>query len=353
MDTMTAPTNRLHERDQIKSSLAQVLQELTDQHSTESILHYVDRRIGGLLRVVQAELVPSDDSNQPWHLHFGLNQLSDSARAAVTTSLEAVLGDMLTASQSTNKNQHVREKRNIKLVTSDKQHASAASVEITSDVASALAHKLRNYLAAIISAGEQLEETIAQPADADNEVLTALIARAAQAQRILIDRFLDAFGPIVVRNEYVNLHNCIYLTVCELRRQHGCDIIYDGESGQLCAVTDRTLLSRIVSEITANAIEASPTGNVSLRWHVKNSRLIIILKNDGVVPSDHKYGDFLQPFFTTKAGHTGLGLNIARRATEALGGTLRPISVHEQTMLAVSIPLQLEDLTNSHTERNC
>ncbi len=362
MNTLTAHSNRIRERSHSNETLTNLMRSLARNHSPAEIRQYVDRRIGGLIRLAGAALVPADETATPLKLEFGLEQLSATSRAVVEQSLATILCDMNALHADSVPMQRSRTIPKITLVSAgadqvtgqpaDKPAGNPVSTDLTTEVASALAHKLRNHLAAIISAGEQLEETISGDEVEDRVQLTRLISRTAHEQRIVIDRFLQAFGPIKTRNQRIDLHQFIRLNLEQLQHRCGYSINCGGGDGQLNGVTDPELLGRIIVELAANAAEVSPQSSPTVHWHAQDGRLVIRVSNSGAVGPDEMYGSFRQPFFTNKPGHTGLGLNIAFRSAEALGGTLRPILLQDRTTMAVSIPFQIEDSLDLHTERN-
>lgn len=354
MNTLKAHSDRLPELNCSNETLTELMQALTRNYSSTEIRQYVDRRIGALIRLSGAALVSTDEPGAPLRLEFGLEQLSAASRAVVEQSLMTILSDMNATHADSAPKQKSKTTSRVTLVSArtEKTSEHQGTSDLTTEVASAHAHKLRNYLAAIISAGEQLEETISGKEVDDGLQLTHLISRAAQEQRVLIDRFIQAFGPIKIRNQRVNLYQIIRYNIEQLQLRHGYSIICDGGDDQLNGITDPDLLGRIVTELTTNAAEVSPQDTPTVQWQTRDGRLAIRVSNSGAIGPDQMYGTFLQPFFTNKPGHTGLGLNIALRSAEALGGTLRPILLPDRTTMVVSIPFQIEDSTNLHTERN-
>jgi signal transduction histidine kinase len=86
-------------------------------------------------------------------------------------------------------------------------------------------------------------------------------------------------------------------------------------------------LTQVFTNLVQNAIEAAPDpgGRVWASGTVDGEDLVIRVKDDGPgVPHAHQARLFT-PFFTTKGpGHgTGLGLTIARRVIQSLGGTIQ------------------------------
>jgi two-component system nitrogen regulation sensor histidine kinase NtrY len=63
-------------------------------------------------------------------------------------------------------------------------------------------------------------------------------------------------------------------------------------------------------------------GRISIDVHVKNSRVIIAIKDNGIgLPSEHRHR-LTEPYVTTRAKGTGLGLAIVRKILEDHAGEL-------------------------------
>ncbi len=76
-----------------------------------------------------------------------------------------------------------------------------------------------------------------------------------------------------------------------------------------------------------NAIEASPLRRpIAVRTHSAGGRARVEIADRGAGLDPSLVGRLFEPFQTTKAQGTGLGLPIARAAVEAVGGTLALIN---------------------------
>ena len=362
LETTVTSKNRLSESANSDSSIDKTLQEAFTRFGAAQVSEFVEPRIGALLRVAGATITSSDkDSNQP-ALRFQLAGLSAASKQEIIRSVETILKDMVTLSATNSQNLSKREKHKLTLIDHSASHAAnqthdpnapvKTKTDIDKNIAAALAHKLNNYSAAILSATEQLQENSASTPESDYSVLTGIIMRASRIQTALVNRFLKVFGPVQPQLQKCNLHQCFRSTLGLLQESQHREITYFGENSQICGLTDRVLLENICSELVLNAIEAAPEGPVEFKWQTSRSRLIITVKNTNNGTHDDIYSQLFQPFTSTKPGHAGLGLNVALRSAEALGGTIRPLITPEQVVFTVSIPIQIEEQTNSHTERN-
>ena len=96
-------------------------------------------------------------------------------------------------------------------------------------------------------------------------------------------------------------------------------------NGQLECVPEE--FNQVLTNLVQNAIEASPedgTGRVQLRGWSQDGQLLLSVKDNGpgIKPEDR--ARIFTPFFTTKGPGRGmgLGLTIAWRVVQSLGGTL-------------------------------
>ncbi len=91
---------------------------------------------------------------------------------------------------------------------------------------------------------------------------------------------------------------------------------------------------QVVTNLVQNAIEAAPdgTGLVRLKGWVAGEALLLSVKDNGGGIPPEAMSRLFTPFFTTKGPDrgTGLGLTIARRVVESLGGTLKASSAPDE-----------------------
>jgi signal transduction histidine kinase len=103
---------------------------------------------------------------------------------------------------------------------------------------------------------------------------------------------------------------------------------------------DRTLIARSLTNIVENALHAMPgTGTLSIAALARNGRVEIRVSDTGVGMDDEALARAFEPYFSTKASGTGLGLPIAKRNVELSGGTISVSSVRERgTTVEISLP---------------
>jgi signal transduction histidine kinase len=103
--------------------------------------------------------------------------------------------------------------------------------------------------------------------------------------------------------------------------------------------TDRKILLEIGSVLLQNAVEAlKPEGALDVSVSFEGDNLILSVADDGPGVALENRGKLFLPFFTTKTGHKGLGLALARRRAKSLGGSLEYAPQAGRTVFSVTIP---------------
>lgn len=222
-------------------------------------------------------------------------------------------------------------------------------------MAAGLAHEIRNPLGAIRGAAEYL---LSSGEDlADREFLDIIMEETDRLNRVVSD-FLDYSKPLKVTLEPCDL-NRLASQVLQLVRAEGLPGNIEAElvlSPELPAIpADIEKLKQVLLNLLRNAIQAMPTGG-QLIVRTRSSELLSELAEpvDPTVPAwvqlevvdtgsgmtQTQLDNLFIPFYTTKAGGTGLGLAMSQRIVAALGGELEASSVVGQgSTFVLRLPL--------------
>jgi signal transduction histidine kinase len=118
---------------------------------------------------------------------------------------------------------------------------------------------------------------------------------------------------------------------------------FEQPAEEISVLASEDALSEILSNLILNAIEAQPNGGrVRIALLQKSDRLEIQVDDDGPGISPETRAKIFQPFFTTKATGTGLGLTIVARRITEIGGTLAcesPLEGGRGTRFHFTLPL--------------
>ena len=210
----------------------------------------------------------------------------------------------------------------------------AERLEGVAELSASLAHEIRNPLASIRSAVEQLARS--PFSGADEQTLARLVMRESDRLSRLLSEFLDFARVRVARSQPLDLahlaDSTMRLAAANPNRPFGVRLTCIATTGEHIVVGDDDLLHRAVLNLLLNAIQASPDdGEVRIevdaatpeqlggtRYEHGAIALSVIDKGPGI-PADIRDRLF-DPFFTTKPGGTGLGLAVVHRAIDAHRG---------------------------------
>ena len=192
-------------------------------------------------------------------------------------------------------------------------------------LATAIAHEVRNPLAIMRSAAQGVAEALP---GANDEVRQSCSFITTEIDRLtnVITALLAFARPLQIEPRTVEVCNLFdraqLLTSAELAAKHVR--LRRDEPARLPPVhADADLMAQVLLGLVANAVEAVPAGaEVSLEARASNGTVEIAVADNGPgVPVELRARIF-EPFFTTRARGTGLGLAVARQIVEAHGGCI-------------------------------
>ena len=233
-------------------------------------------------------------------------------------------------------------------------HLRAQRLEAVAELSASLAHEIKNPLASIQSAVEQMSRR--PTATPDEQVLGALIVRESERLSRLLSEFLDFARVQVSRREALDLralvHGAATLAGTHPDRGAQATLALDLPDGPLPMDGDEDLLHRALFNLVLNAFQASPpdgTVRVRVRTLAPGQQPVglpftgavhaIEVRDDGAgIPAEVSERLF-EPFATTKPGGSGLGLAMVHRAIEAHRGVILVDSAPTGTCFTVLLPL--------------
>jgi two-component system sensor histidine kinase PilS (NtrC family) len=213
-------------------------------------------------------------------------------------------------------------------------------------LAASLAHEIRNPLASIRSAVEQLSRLAGQAerealgADAadDARALAGLTVREADRLSRLLGEFLDFARARVTRVAPVDLA-AVAGEAARVAAAHpdaaGVRVRVAADAGAVPVDGDAELLHRAVFNLVLNAAQATALGGGrEVRVRVGRAAAApahpgfaggaveVRVEDEGGGVAPEVAARLFEPFVTTRAGGSGLGLAVVQRAVEAHGGVV-------------------------------
>jgi two-component system, NtrC family, sensor histidine kinase PilS len=228
----------------------------------------------------------------------------------------------------------------------------AERLEGVAELSASLAHEIKNPLASIRSAVEQLARS--PFTGKDEQTLARLVMRESDRLSRLLSEFLDFARVRVARTEPIDLgrlcESAARLANASPNRPDGVRVACEAEQGEYVVDGDEDLLHRAVFNLLLNAIQASPEGaevhldvGLALPEHLGGTRydhgaVMLTVSAAGAGIPDSIRDRLFDPFFTTKPGGSGLGLAVVHRAIDAHHGLVFVDSSSAGTRFTVVLP---------------
>ncbi len=207
-------------------------------------------------------------------------------------------------------------------------------------LAASLAHEIKNPLAGISGAVQVIRDA-APHDDPHRPILTEILRQIDRLDRTVKDLLIYA-RPVPPRFQECRLELVIERVVTVFRREP------DLQRVRLIAIrsdaplieADEHQVEQVLMNLVLNAAHASADGaSVRVRTVALPQSVELRVEDDGHGMDPPTAQRALQPFFTTRARGTGLGLPICKRIVEEHGGTLRIESAPGRgTTVIVTLP---------------
>jgi signal transduction histidine kinase len=220
-------------------------------------------------------------------------------------------------------------------------------LEAWAEMARQVAHEIKNPLTPIQLTAEHLRRVHADRGAPLSPVLEECVTTILQ-QVTLLRRIASEFSSFAsspsARPAPVDLHALLFEIVDPYRAGLTGRVAFEVEvpSDLPLVVVDRTLVTRALVNIVENALHAMPSGGtIGVEAHAGHSVVHVRVSDTGVGMDPESLARAFEPYFSTKATGTGLGLPIAKRNVEASGGTIEVQSERERgTSVTLTLPAE-------------
>lgn len=205
-----------------------------------------------------------------------------------------------------------------------KQLIENEALVVIGEMSSAVAHGLRNPLAAIRSSAELALDADGAPIDKN---LKDIVNQVDRLSRWVREMLLFA-RPISDEREEMDLNVIVdeVLRAFDQQIQRAAIEVEWEPSPVVPVVGHGALVTQALNSIVANAIEAMPKGGrlkVSLEPDEISDGVVLTISDTGPGMSDAQLALACKPFHTTKRTGLGVGLALVKRIIERFGGSIR------------------------------
>ncbi|NHO17503.1 two-component sensor histidine kinase [Acetobacter oeni] len=240
----------------------------------------------------------------------------------------------------------------------DRQLAFRSAARSVSGMAAILAHEVKNPLSGIRGAAQLLEGSVNEP---DRE-LAVLIRDEADRIRALVER-MEMFSEKPVGRRPVNIHRVLehVRTLAANGVATGIPIIEDYDPSLPPVWGNRDELVQVLLNLVKNAAEAikgsEQPGTITLTTAYRQGirlagsgsgqrrhlPLLVTIRDTGPGISETIRPHLFEPFLTTKASGSGLGLALAGKIINDHGGIIEVESRPGCTEISLHLPVVSED----------
>lgn len=229
---------------------------------------------------------------------------------------------------------------------------------LVGEMSAAVAHNIRNPLSAIRTSAELVAEMV--PDDVEARDCTNEIVRQVDRIEILLRTLLTyahiaSDGLASANPAQLVRAAAAHFSADFAERGVQLDVSVEPELPRVRG--EELLIMQVLHSVIANALEATRRGDrvrVSVEWPHRGPRVELIVSDTGCGVDVHHLDQVFKPFFTTKSRGLGIGLALARRIVERLGGTIALRSNPESgTRLSVSLPAAFDRPCQNRSHALC
>jgi len=219
----------------------------------------------------------------------------------------------------------------------------AEKLAAVGQLAAAMAHEIRNPLS-IIGASVQFLQSKLEPSDEKRGIIDTVLRKILEIDSTIRELLMVA-RPLNLKIEPINLNDCVRDVDSFIKEKclaQRVVHVQDLFSPMPQVNGDREHLQRVLLNIYMNALNSMPRGGeltTRTYWDTETGRVNVRIQDtgEGISPSDLTH--IFEPFFSKRAGGSGLGLFVVKMIIDELRGSIEVKSEHERgTVFSIYLP---------------
>lgn len=230
------------------------------------------------------------------------------------------------------------------------------------NLAASVAHEIKNPLGAIGLHIQLLQKAIDKARETDGllpekgfleKCIYVVNDEIENLNKIVVD-FLFAVRPVNANLELLQpnplLQNFAEFFAPEFSNKN-VELKLDLCSDTTRLLLDQKLLREVVTNLTQNALAAicekfngKAGGVIEIHTAIKDNKFVILIKDNGVGMSEKTLARVFEPYYTTKANGTGLGLTMVYKIVKEFSGDIQVESKEgEGSAFVITLPVPQTD----------
>ena len=223
-----------------------------------------------------------------------------------------------------------------KLQKMEQTMAKEDQLAIVGRLSASLAHEIRNPIASLSGAVQLLSEQ-------KQSRLHTIILREVDRINELVDLFLQSAGSQHLNRVHQSVLPSLYEIVEVVQhdpRAQGVSLEVVSEADVAIDV-DISKFRQVMWNLLLNSIQAGSARDIRIITQIDSSFCWVVVEDNGVGIPRENLDKIVDPFFTTRAGGTGLGLFVVQQIVNAHGGILKIESVLDTgTTVRFGLPIR-------------
>lgn len=216
----------------------------------------------------------------------------------------------------------------------------AEQLALVGEIASGIAHEIKNPLAGINSALEVLLSDIKE-GSSNEKILMQInkeIKRIIEILKQLLD-YAKPKSPAPIEFDLGLLIEDIKTIFFPMLSSKEATLKVNIFGENRIIYSDNNVIKQILLNVLQNSKEAiSLNGEILLNVYLKEEKVLFEIIDNGSGIDENIKDKIFEPFFSTKIGGTGLGISIVKRKLENLGGN---ISIESEKMKGTKVTIEI------------